>query len=334
VSRRPKRWPVVAFALAAMIGAAVVGATIGRRSGSPATGTTAPRSSISRPKRASGHHHTQRPAPAPRLAADWVNANLLRRRVAMAAQQTHSSAGVVVEDLAGHRRVRAGALQHGAGWSTMKIPVILARYRLAEESGEAVSALGSRVTNAITRSDNAAAESLFDDLVASRGGVVAASHDVEQVLRSGGDHATRVNTVPPPGGFSTFGQTDWSLADGAAFFRSLALGCIAPAAADRRVLQLMGQISPDQRWGIGAARFAGSRSVGFKGGWGPGPDGRYLVRQFAVVRGRNGGVVLGLAVRASDGSFEGGVGAITHLAQAVASALRVGNAPSSSCTVH
>ena len=40
----------------------------------------------------------------------------------------------------------------------------------------------------------------------------------------------------------------------------------------------MGQVTGDQRWGLGALPDAK-----IKGGWGPAPSGRYLVRQIAVV---------------------------------------------------
>jgi hypothetical protein len=41
---------------------------------------------------------------------------------------------------------------------------------------------------------------------------------------------------------------------------------------------LMGQATADQRWGLGT--LPGAR---YKGGWGPSPDGRYLVRQIDII---------------------------------------------------
>ena len=51
----------------------------------------------------------------------------------------------------------------------------------------------------------------------------------------------------------------------------------------------------------------------FKGGWGPDPQGRYLVRQFGIVpiNGRN--VAVALAVRPHDGSFDSGTSALSKV---------------------
>ena len=213
----------------------------------------------------------------------------------------------------------------------MKIPVILARYRLAASRQEDETSVLPRVRQAITVSDNAAAQSLFDDLIRADGGLAAASARVQRVLRDAGDDVTRVNTTTPPGGYSTYGQTEWSLREGVEFFRQLALGCLQPAAADRRIVRLMTLIAPEQRWGLGAAAFPRANRVAFKGGWGPGTDGRYVVRQFGIVRSAQGGLVIGLAVRARDGSFASGVRAITRAAEAFTTSLRLQAARGTTC---
>ena len=83
----------------------------------------------------------------------------------------------------------------------------------------------------------------------------------------------------------------------------------------------MGQITPSQRWGIGAL----ATTVAFKGGWGPGIDGAYLVRQMAVVHFSDGGRVgLALAARPADGRFDTGVTHLNALAEWVAANIHTG----------
>ena len=261
--------------------------------------------------------------------AAWVDPAALRASVARVAAASDAAVGVAVRPLGPGPSLTEGSLQVGTAWSTMKIPVILARYRLAESRHESTGDLLARVTAAITESDNAAVLSLFNDIVARLGGVVAASAYVQQGLRAAGDTDTVVNTIPPAGGFSTFGQTQWSLTDGLRFFRALADGCLAPEAGAQEILTLMGEITPSQRWGLGQARFTDA-SVRFKGGWGPDPSGRYLVRQFGVVRGPGGhGFVVGVIDQPADGSFASGISVLDRLADAVAHAANPATAPAS-----
>jgi hypothetical protein len=95
--------------------------------------------------------------------------------------------------------------------------------------------------------------------------------------------------------YTSFGGTEWTLANQARF--ASRLPCLAQSAA---VTELMEQITPDQRWGLGA--IAGAE---FKGGWGPDDDtGVYLVRQFGVVPTKSGSVAIALAAQADSGVFE------------------------------
>jgi hypothetical protein len=211
----------------------------------------------------------------------------------------------------------------------MKVPVIMARYRLAAAEGQSGAAFDSDVSAAITESDNAAVQTLFNQIAAAEGGVVGASQYVQQGLAAAGDDTTQVNTVAPPGGFSTFGQTRWSLAEGTRFYRALAAGCLAPTSGARRVLGLMGQITPSQSWGLGDTRFRGVEQVLFKGGWGPAPpSGPYTVRQFGIVETPSGhGFVVGVMTVGANGSFAAGIDVLDRLAAAVAANTRPNRAP-------
>ena len=103
-----------------------------------------------------------------------------------------------------------------------------------------------------------------------------------------------VPTVRRRDGFSIFGQTVWPLADQARY--AAATVCAVPGDA---VAQMMGEISAGQAWGLGTV--PGAR---FKGGWGPEPDGRYLVRQFGVIDTAVGPVAVAIAAIADAGDFD------------------------------
>src|SRR5665811_2381113 len=78
------------------------------------------------------------------------------------------------------------------------------------------------------------------------------------------------------------------------------------------VLQLMGEVESGQRWGIGAVGLPAQ----FKGGWGPGPGGGYLVRQMGIITLANGSRIgLAIASEPADGRFETGTANLTALAR-------------------
>ena len=172
-----------------------------------------------------------------------------------------------------------GERRAARAWSTMKVPVIVASITSGRADWHAIEA-------AITRSDNDAALRLWaalDDGYAQ----------VEEVLRLAGDHDTLLEREPDPRGWSPFGRTVWTLGAGATFYRALARGELLDPAATERVLDAMGRVVPEQRWGLG--RVPGIR---FKGGWGPSeePDGGYEVIQFGI----SGDTVLALSAVAAD----------------------------------
>lgn len=228
----------------------------------------------------------------------------------------------------------AGTLLTGKAWSTIKVPVVLARYHLADSRNEKWSAIDPYAARAIEDSDNAAAQELFDEIESAKGSVSAASVYVAQELAAAGDSRTHINTVAPTyGDYSTYGQTYWSIARGTTFFRQLARLCVPDPLADRHVLDLMGRITPSQAWGIGTATWTGSTAHYFKGGWGPDPAGNYLVRQFGIIDGPGGaGFVVGLIARPTDGQFGSGEQTLSDLATAVAGIVRVAQtSPSARC---
>lgn len=207
------------------------------------------------------------------------------------------------------RVVAVGDLSTGSAWSTSKAPIAL---RLLQDVGGPSglsSAQADEMRRALTLSDNEAAAALFADLERRHGGLTGASAAVGEVLREAGDSATEISTQGREG-FSTYGQTDWSLANQQLFMSKLAAKCIGSAEADEYVLGLMGEVSSDS-WGLGSAGVPAR----WKGGWGPGTDGRYLVRQMGVLEVGGKEAVVTLAAIPSNGQFETAEQMATAVAQ-------------------
>ena len=70
----------------------------------------------------------------------------------------------------------------------------------------------------------------------------------------------------------------------------------------------MTQLCVDHRWGLAAQGFAA------KGGWGPGVDSGYLVRQFALLPAVSGTTGVALAAEVTDGGLDAGIAIIDMLA--------------------
>lgn len=207
--------------------------------------------------------------------------------------------GVTVGRVGDPKSVRLGSVATGKAWSTIKVALV-ARV-LTERGGPEGLSPPDRdlIQRAITASDNSAAKSLFDGLSTVHGGISGASRAIEETLRQAGDDTTVVSTHGL-NGFSSYGQTDWSLEEQHRFMAMLAARCVPDEAAASYLMELMGQVVPSQRWGIAAAGVPAT----FKGGWGPGPDGKYFVRQMGVLQvGKDHLVVVTAAALPDDGQF-------------------------------
>jgi hypothetical protein len=191
--------------------------------------------------------------------------------------------------------IALGHWQSGPAWSTIKVPLAIAALR--EEDPPNVT---PAMTAAITESDNAAAESLWQSL----GDPLTAAHKVEAVLRETGDSTTvQPHKVRPE--FTAFGQSDWPLTDQARF--------TSVAVCDHRnapIFSLMARVIGDQRWGLGI--IGGAR---FKGGWGPSVSGGYLVRQIGVLSTPSGLTAVALAAQPASGSFTDGIEDLSEMAR-------------------
>lgn len=185
----------------------------------------------------------------------------------------------------------AGFTAPSPAWSTIKVPIAVAAMRTNP-------ALESDVRVAVSASDNAAAQRLYN---------AVGPEAVNSVLAQAG-LAAQVNTEPLRPEFSTFGQTQLSVADEAVLASELA--CVKGADP---VLQLMGQVATSQAYGLG--------TVGalFKGGWGPDTTGAYQVRQFGLIpRGDGTWVPVALTALPADGTYETGQAMLTAAAKTLA----------------
>ena len=243
---------------------------------------------------------TQAPPRRRRPERSQIFSTTARRSFARLAASLPGDEGIAASAVGTGRRVeRLGTFRSGVAWSTAKIPIAMA---VIEDGG---SADASDVRSAITASDNAAAERLWDSL----GGGRAAARAADDQLRAAGDLRTRVESRRVRPEFTAFGQTVWSLADQARFAAGLAC---AGAGAD--VLALMGEVTSSQRWGLGAAREAY-----FKGGWGPGSrpgvNGGYVDRQLGVVMIDGRPLAVAIASAPADGTHETGTRHLTAIAR-------------------
>ena len=168
-----------------------------------------------------------------------------------------------------------GVWSTGVAWSTIKVPLAIAALRAGCASTDLVSA-------SITQSDNAAAELLWSEL----GQPGEAAQRVQAVIC---DPTTVVESRRLRPEYTAFGQTQWSLARQAEFAARL------PAIPDASpVVELMGNLTAEHRWGLAA------KGLAAKGGWGPGIDDNYLVRQFAIAPTGSGTAGVALAANARD----------------------------------
>ncbi|MGA5542521.1 hypothetical protein ACPCIR_11780 [Mycobacterium sp. NPDC051198] len=225
----------------------------------------------------------------------------------------HATAGIALSGVGpGQEPISLGQWQNGPAWSTIKVPLIIAALR-----AQVPPQITEAMTAAITQSDNAAAETIWESL----GTPAEAADKVQAVLRQTGD-PTIVQSQRVRPEFSASGQTDWPLKDQARF-----MSVAVCDKANAPVFDLMGRVEPDQRWGLGT--IGGSR---FKGGWGPSPTGGYLVRQIGVLTTPSGTVAVALAALPFSGKFEDGTAALTTMANWLQQ--RLGALPAGDCPAH
>jgi hypothetical protein len=191
-----------------------------------------------------------------------------------------------------------GSWKSGPAWSTIKVPLSIAALRQSNDSAAPL------VASAIRESDNAAAEALWAQL----GQPAQAAQAVDAVIRESGDTSTVVQSEKTRSEFTAFGQTDWPLARQAEFVSRLP--CMRGTDS---VINDMRHVGGNQQWGM-----AGKANAAVKGGWGPSPEGIYLVRQIALVETGSGVVGIAVAAVPTDGAFQTGIMEVNALAEWIA----------------
>jgi hypothetical protein len=241
------------------------------------------------------------------------------------ASELDGEIGAVIGPPGSSEAASFGSLQSGSAWSTSKVPIVLRVLANAGGPTGLSSSQTEQIRSALTLSDNGAAAALFGDLERGHGGLGGASAAVDEVLSEGGDSSTQISTQGR-GEFSTYGQTEWSLANQQHFMSALAAGCVVGPESSGYVLDLMGEVSSDT-WGLGSAPLPAR----WKGGWGPGVDGGYLVRQMGVLYVGEKEAVVTLAALPADGQFASGESMATALAQWLAGQAPKYAAPAPRC---
>ncbi len=213
----------------------------------------------------------------------------------------HAKMGMVVSAVGtGQDAITLGDWDQGPAWSTIKVPLVIAAYRQSDPQ-QVTDAMKA----AITESDNAAAEKLWAQL----GDPATAAARVQQILQETGD-PTVVESRKVRPEFTAFGQTIWSLVNQVRFTASAVCN-----GANDPIFNLMSQVEPDQRWGIGRTGLSGVLGAEFKGGWGPSPSGKYLVRQIGVLTVPAGKIAVAIAAEPTSGSFDDGTHDLDEVAK-------------------
>ncbi|GEE00839.1 hypothetical protein nbrc107696_12850 [Gordonia spumicola] len=199
--------------------------------------------------------------------------------------------GLAITPVGSDQTMSFGSIKTARAWSTLKVPVSIAAERVN----------GSRVAPdiraAIRRSDNDAAERLWDSMRTERRAV----DEVTAVLREGHDTGTHVaSQADRPASYP--GATQWTLARQSRF--GAHLQCMPDA---RRVLGHMAVVESNQQWGVQTLKRRGVTTA-VKGGWGPASDstGKYVVRQLGVVTTPRGAFAVSMAALPTSGSFDDG----------------------------
>lgn len=294
-------WRVLALSALLVAPAALAGCTVGN---APAPASASDAATITSDAPLSGVPPRETSTGTVRPSA--TTAPSLAAALERAVQAVDGSAAIAVAARA-QPPITVGATENPAAWSTGKVPLAMA---VLAQRAPAAPVAGPNIRAAITQSSNDAADALWSSL----GTPAEAGEAVHRILRAGGDATTVVQTRKVRPEFSALGQTLWPDANAAKFAASLPCSPVGAA-----IVEPMREVAANQQWGAYGLR--GARSVAVKGGWGPDPDGGYLVRQLALVNTDRGATGIMMSVRPRDGALSSGQAALTTMAAAIASVI-------------
>ncbi|MFC4113416.1 serine hydrolase [Nonomuraea zeae] len=216
---------------------------------------------------------------------------------------------VAIRDLSTGRSFSYNRGLRTATASIVKVNIVVALLLQAQRRHRRLTGWERRAAaRAIKVSDNAAASALW---AAIGGAFGLAAANSKLGLRS---------TRPGPGG--AWGSTTTSAADQLRLLTALTSADSPLSAQHRRyVLRLMGDVAPEQSWGVSAAGRKGA-DVALKNGWLPRErdGGRWTVNSIGRVRDR-GHTYLIAVISRRHGSMGAGVKAVEHVSALMAEAL-------------
>lgn len=216
-------------------------------------------------------------------------------------ERNDGKAGISIMSASG--TVNFGTLREGPAWSTIKVPIAAAV--LDTEYAKTAKPF---INAAIGMSDNASAQTLWIQL----GTPEEAAKKVSKVIRTGGDKRTKIPIEQIKQRKLVFGRIPWGLEHQTEFLA----GWRCRPEADV-VLDAMRNIIPEHTYGIGKIK-----NSAFKGGWGPDAEGRYLVRQFALIPWGDGELAVAIAAKPVDGTYETGKEMLDEIADSLQTFLR------------
>lgn len=269
------------------------------------------------PRDAAANTHHLEPAPSAATISKPASAERLSADFSEFSGSVPAVVGLAAVAVGGDGTVLSlGQWDSGPAWSTSKVPLVLAKM---QEGGD--RNITPAMSAAITQSDNDSAKEIW----ASMGTPQEAASKMDKILRAAGDPTdVEYRELRAAEGYSAFGQTNWSLANQASFMSRIA--CDQQAVP---LLDLMGQVEKDQRWGLGTIP-----DTRFKGGWGPAVSGQYLVRQVGLVHTPTGTVAVAIAAEPNLGRGPEGLANGERALDAIASWItsHLGDLPAGSCS--
>ncbi|MEP9393621.1 hypothetical protein ABLE94_15380 [Gordonia sp. VNK1] len=208
-----------------------------------------------------------------------------------------SNVGVALAPVGGGPVISFGDQTPRVAWSTIKVPLSIAALRKSNSASTRAT-----VRTTIINSDNEGALTLRRSLGTPDQARVA----LTKVFRDLGDETTQLVRITEPD--ETFGLTVWPLASAATFASHLPC-----ESGDDFVVSLMGQVAGNQQWGVEV--MPAPKATAVKGGWGPGDEGGYEVRQLGLIThadGRQTAVTMGTYTPGE--TFEAGTAVLDKVA--------------------
>ena len=171
------------------------------------------------------------------------------------------SASISVAGMDGTSSPTVGDSRAPYAWSTAKILIVAQTLLDSGGPNNLTEEQRSLISSALASSDNEAAAALHRQIEAGHGGLEGAAGAMNQLLRKAGDESTSVSTQGRST-YSTYGQTLWSSQAQASFMSALMRGCVLDGQSTTFLREQMGNVVPDQRWGLGEVQSPAFKAAG------------------------------------------------------------------------